>query len=59
MFDSTIALPQGLFPPTPNNKIVLANETTVIAPLGGYQYVPGKFISERFATRLMKAGFLS
>lgn len=40
VFDSAIALLQGLFPPTPNNKIVLANETTVIAPLGGYQYVP-------------------
>ena len=40
VFDSAIALLQGLFPPTPNNKIVLANETTVVAPLGGYQYVP-------------------
>lgn len=43
IFDSAIALLQGLFPPTPNNKIVLANETIVTAPLGGYQYVPGKF----------------
>ncbi len=41
VFDSTIALLQGLFPPTPSNTIVLANETTVTAPLGGYQYVPG------------------
>jgi len=40
VFDSAIALLQGLFPPNPNNKIVLANETTVTAPLGGYQYVP-------------------
>ncbi|EIN06643.1 phosphoglycerate mutase-like protein [Punctularia strigosozonata HHB-11173 SS5] len=40
VFDSAIALLQGLFPPTSNNKIVLANETEVIAPLGGYQYVP-------------------
>ncbi|KDQ56464.1 hypothetical protein JAAARDRAFT_59326 [Jaapia argillacea MUCL 33604] len=40
VFDSCIALLQGLFPPNPNNKIVLANETTVVAPLGGYQYVP-------------------
>ncbi|RDB20580.1 Testicular acid phosphatase [Hypsizygus marmoreus] len=40
VFDSSIALLQGLFPPNPNNKIQLANETTVIAPLGGYQYVP-------------------
>ncbi|KAG2362447.1 histidine phosphatase superfamily [Suillus spraguei] len=40
IFDSAIALLQGLFPPNPANKIVLANETTVVAPLGGYQYVP-------------------
>lgn len=40
IFDSAIALLQGLFPPTPKNKITLANETTVVAPLGGYQYVP-------------------
>lgn len=45
VFDSAIALLQGLFPPTPNNKIILANETTVVAPLGGYQYVPGGFSS--------------
>ena len=42
VFDSAISLLQGLFPPNPNNKIVLANETTIVAPLGGYQYVPGK-----------------
>lgn len=40
VFDSAIALLQGLFPPTAKNKMVLANETTVVAPLGGYQYVP-------------------
>ncbi|KAH6910204.1 histidine phosphatase superfamily [Coprinopsis sp. MPI-PUGE-AT-0042] len=40
VFDSAVALLQGLFPPNPNNKILLANETTVVAPLGGYQYVP-------------------
>ncbi|KAG2746726.1 phosphoglycerate mutase-like protein [Suillus brevipes Sb2] len=40
IFDSAIALLQGLFLPNPANKIVLANETTVVAPLGGYQYVP-------------------
>jgi hypothetical protein len=40
IFDSAVALLQGLFPPNPANSIVLANETTVIAPLGGYQYVP-------------------
>ncbi|KAJ7432442.1 histidine phosphatase superfamily [Mycena galericulata] len=40
VFDSATALLQGLFPPNPKNKIVLANETVVAAPLGGYQYVP-------------------
>ncbi|KAJ7249935.1 histidine phosphatase superfamily [Mycena rebaudengoi] len=40
VFDSAIALLQGLYPPTPRNKITLANETVVLAPLGGYQYVP-------------------
>ena len=41
VFDSAIATLQGLFPPTPKNKMTLANDTTVVAPLGGYQYVPG------------------
>ncbi|KAJ6600682.1 histidine phosphatase superfamily [Mycena sp. CBHHK59/15] len=40
VFDSSIALLQGLFPPTQRNKITLANQTVVTAPLGGYQYVP-------------------
>src|ERR1700729_3896560 len=41
VFDSAIATLQGLFPPTPNNRMMLANDTTIVAPLGGYQYVPG------------------
>ncbi|KAJ7028368.1 histidine phosphatase superfamily [Mycena alexandri] len=40
VFDSAIALLQGLFPPTSRNIISLANGSTVAAPLGGYQYVP-------------------
>ncbi|EKM53539.1 uncharacterized protein PHACADRAFT_148183 [Phanerochaete carnosa HHB-10118-sp] len=40
VFDSATATLQGLFPPNPKNKIILANETTVVAPLGGYQYIP-------------------
>ncbi|KAJ7655890.1 histidine phosphatase superfamily [Mycena rosella] len=40
VFDSAVALLQGLFPPSSKNKITLANETVVLAPLGGYQYVP-------------------
>ena len=41
ILDSAAALLQGLFPPTRNHKITLANGTTVVAPLNGYQYVPG------------------
>ncbi|KAI0002254.1 phosphoglycerate mutase-like protein [Russula compacta] len=44
VFDSTIALLQGLFPPTKENAIELANETKVTAPLGGYQYVPAETV---------------
>lgn len=40
VFDSTTALLQGLFPPNPKNRIALANDTVVVAPLGGYQYIP-------------------
>ena len=43
VFDSAIALLQGMYPPTAKNGVVLANGTWVQAPLGGYQYVPGKF----------------
>ena len=37
VFDSATAVLQGLFPPNPKNRITLANETTVVAPLGGKQ----------------------
>ncbi|TFK50783.1 phosphoglycerate mutase-like protein [Heliocybe sulcata] len=40
VFDSCIALLQGLFPPNPNNRMTLANGQTVMAPLNGYQYIP-------------------
>lgn len=43
IFDSSVALLQGLFPVTSLSNITLANGTTVISPLGGYQYVPSKF----------------
>ena len=55
VFDSAVALLQGLFPPNPNNKIKLANETTVVAPLGGYQYVPRMF----FLSLPLKSVFLT
>lgn len=43
VFDSATAVLQGLFPPNPEHKMTLANETTVTAPLNGYQYVPGRW----------------
>ena len=42
---SVQGLLQGLFPPTTDNNITLANGTTVVAPLGGYQAIPGSFPS--------------
>ena len=41
VFDSSIALLQGLFPPNIKNREQLADGTVVVAPLGGYQYIPG------------------
>ena len=46
VFDSATAVLQGLFPPNEKNRMTLANETTVTAPLGGYQYIPGEFLSQ-------------
>ncbi|KAL5483059.1 hypothetical protein ACEPAI_8288 [Sanghuangporus weigelae] len=40
ILDSAASLLQGLFPPTRNHNITLANGTLVVAPLHGYQYVP-------------------
>jgi hypothetical protein len=40
VYDSALALLQGLFPPTLANNITLANATVVVSPLNGYQYIP-------------------
>jgi len=40
IYDSSIALLQGLYPPSNAHNITLANGTVVESPLGGYQYVP-------------------
>ncbi|KAN0087790.1 Histidine phosphatase superfamily [Tylopilus felleus] len=40
VYDSCVSLTQGLWPATVDNNITLANTSTIIAPLGGYQYVP-------------------
>jgi hypothetical protein len=56
VFDSAIALLQGLYPPNLGNKIELANGTTILAPLDGYQYVPGEnFLSAYQDARLIYA----
>ncbi|TBU36403.1 hypothetical protein BD309DRAFT_742704 [Dichomitus squalens] len=41
ILNSVYGLLGGLFPPTPDNNITLANGTTVTSPFGGYQYIPG------------------
>ena len=43
ILNSVQGLLQGLFPPTPDNNITLANGMTVVSPLGGYQYIPGMY----------------
>ncbi|TRM61156.1 histidine phosphatase superfamily [Schizophyllum amplum] len=40
IFDSAVSLMQGLFPNTTSYNTTLANGTTVVGPLGGYQYIP-------------------
>lgn len=41
IFDSAVALTQGLYPPTVLSNTTLADNSTITSPLGGYQYVPG------------------
>ncbi|KIJ40192.1 hypothetical protein M422DRAFT_32415 [Sphaerobolus stellatus SS14] len=38
--DSVQGLLQGLYPPTHDSNVTLANGTTIVGPLGGYQYIP-------------------
>ncbi|EPT00307.1 hypothetical protein FOMPIDRAFT_1163334 [Fomitopsis schrenkii] len=40
IMDSAAALVQGLWQPTALQNTTLANGSTIISPLGGYQYVP-------------------
>ena len=55
---SVQGLLQGLFPPTPDNNITLANGTTVISPLGGYQYIPGTQAQRLLSLRSRANGFI-
>jgi hypothetical protein len=45
VFDSATALLQGLFPPNTKNREQLADGTVIVAPLDGYQYIPGTSLS--------------
>ncbi|EIW81249.1 phosphoglycerate mutase-like protein [Coniophora puteana RWD-64-598 SS2] len=40
IYDSCVSVTQGMWPVTSSNNITIANGTTIVAPLGGYQYVP-------------------
>ncbi|KAJ8593684.1 phosphoglycerate mutase-like protein [Rhizopogon salebrosus TDB-379] len=40
ILDSAYSLLQGLYPPTSKSQITLGDGQKVVAPLGGYQYVP-------------------
>ncbi|CAL1713509.1 unnamed protein product [Somion occarium] len=40
IFDSAVALLQGLWPPTPLSSTILANGNNITSPLNGYQFVP-------------------
>lgn len=37
VYDSCVSLTQGLWPVTVDNNITLANGSTIVAPLEGYQ----------------------
>ncbi|KAI0311893.1 hypothetical protein OF83DRAFT_1287261 [Amylostereum chailletii] len=41
---SAVSLAQGLWPPTTAYNTTLANGTTVVGPLGGYQYLPSESV---------------
>jgi prostatic aicd phosphatase len=45
ILNSAYALLQGLYPSTKKSELTLANGTTILPPLGGYQYVPGKSLT--------------
>ncbi|EMD39680.1 hypothetical protein CERSUDRAFT_81063 [Gelatoporia subvermispora B] len=40
IYDSAIALVQGLWPPMTTSTDLLANGSTIESPLGGFQYIP-------------------
>ncbi|KAI5831058.1 phosphoglycerate mutase-like protein [Schizophyllum commune Tattone D] len=40
IYDSAVSFMQGMYPNTTAYNTTLANGTTVVGPLGGYQYIP-------------------
>lgn len=46
IYDSAVALTQGMFPAMPNQIMQLANGTNITSPLNGYQYVGINSIGE-------------
>lgn len=42
IFDTAVAITQGIWPATKASNTTLADGTTVISPLNGYQYVPSE-----------------
>ena len=51
IYDSAIALTQGLWQPTTQSTIKLSNGTNVTSPLNGYQYIPSQFVFTLRCTR--------
>jgi prostatic aicd phosphatase len=45
IFDSSVALLQGLYPPTNLSTSTQSNGSVVESPLGGYQYIPSKLLA--------------
>ncbi len=50
VFNSATALLQGLFPPSVKHRTTLANDSSIVAPLKGYQYIPGPPCSSYYAS---------
>ncbi|PIL29141.1 hypothetical protein GSI_09190 [Ganoderma sinense ZZ0214-1] len=46
ILESVYGLLGGLFPPTTDNNITLANGTTIVSPFGGYQYIPVESVEQ-------------
>ena len=50
LHDSAISFMQGVYPPLPKVQEKLANGSSVVAPLNGYQYVPVNAVADAAAS---------